>query len=645
MTHDKRITQAKLDWRAINEAASAPHSIVFDDIYFAADGPAETDHVFLQGNALPARFEDAAHFTIGELGFGTGLNLLCAWRAWNAAVKPMGARLHFFSVEAYPLSIEDMARAHESWPALKDLSATLRTALPPAQLGFHRIDLSSDISLTLYYGDALEGLQQAEARVDAWFLDGFAPAKNPAMWAPELFEEAARLSITDASFATFTVAGAVRRALQSAGFALERRPGFGKKREMLAGRLESARHQESKCKPWFDTRQAPTITSGAKVAVIGAGIAGASLAYMLGKAGLKPTVYETKAPASGASGNPAGLVMPRLDAGDTPAGRFHTHAYLYTLRLLKTLQQNSSEDFFNPCGVLHHARDEKERIRQEKLLAANALPEGWMTAHPNGLFFPQAGAVTPKVMVRTLLGDTPLHSEKVMNLTKPDDQWRVHTTSGAESFDAVIIANGLDALRFTQVRTLPLTGSAGQVEYFPEALAPPHAHAFGPYAAPAPTGGLVLGATYTPHEPGTAPVTNLEATHANLEAVGSVLTEALDFSPDASRPRASVRCVTPDRLPVVGPVPAWGFYGGAYDDLREGKKRDYPPGEIEPGLYVLTGLGSRGLVTAPLAAAMIASEMTGAPAPVDRETAEALHPARFFIRDLKRARPLRQIAR
>lgn len=645
MTHNKRITQAKLDWRAINEAASAPHSIVFDDIYFATDGPAETNHVFLQGNTLPARFEEAAQFTIGELGFGTGLNLLCAWNAWNAAAKPTGAQLHFFSVEAYPLSIEDMAKAHENWPDFKGLSAVLRTALPPPQPGFHCVHLSSDVSLTLYYGEALEGLRQTEARVDAWFLDGFAPAKNPAMWAPELFEEAARLSNTNASFATFTVAGAVRRALQSTGFSVEKRPGFGKKREMLTGRLEGSPPQKNNRKPWFATRQTSTITSGAKVAIIGAGIAGASLAYALDKAGLKPTVYEAKAPASGASGNPAGLVMPRLDVGDTPAGRFHAHAYLYTLRLLKTLQQNSTENFFNSCGVLYHAKDKKERVRQEKLLTVNALPEGWMTAHQNGLFFPQAGTVTPKEMVLALLGDTPLHSEKVLQLTRPDGRWLVHTASDAECFDAVIIANGLDALRFTQVRTLPLNGSAGQVEYFPEASSPPHAHAFGPYAAPAPTGGVVLGATYAPHAPGETPLTNLEATRSNLEAVGGVLPEVGDFSPDASRPRASVRCVTPDRLPVVGPVPAWGFYGGAYDDLREGKKRDYPSGETEPGLYVLTGLGSRGLITAPLAAAMLASEMTAAPAPVDRETAEALHPARFFIRELKRARPAPQIIR
>lgn len=641
MTDDKRISQAQLKWRAVDTATTAPHSVVFDDIYFAEDGPAETDHVFLQGNALSARFENTGRFTIGELGFGTGLNFLCAWRAWNNTTKPAGARLHFFSVEAYPLSTEDMAKAHENWPDLEDISALLRAALPPAQSGFHRITLSADTSLTLYYGDALEGLQKAEADIDAWFLDGFAPAKNPAMWAPELFEEAARLSREGATFSTFTVAGAVRRALQGAGFTIEKRPGFGKKREMLTGRLEDENTRVNKRKPWFDTRRASTATVGANVAVIGAGIAGASLAYALTEAGLKPVVYEANAPASGASGNPAGLIMPRLDVDDTPAGRFHTHAYLYTLRLLHTLQKASAETLFDPCGVLHHARDEKERIRQNKLLTRNVLPKGWISSHQDGLFFPQAGAVAPQLMVRALLGATVLRTEKVVKLTRQNEQWRLHTAAGAEQYDAVIIANGLDALRFVQLSTLPLAGSAGQVEYFPHAAAPLHAHAFGPYAAPAPEGGLVIGATYAPIAIGAETAFTAEATQANIKAVSAVLPEIGELSPDASRPRASVRCVTPDRLPVVGPVPTWGFYGGSYDGLREGKRRDYPSGKTEPGLYILSGLGSRGLVTAPLAAAVIAAEMTGAPSPVDRETVEALHPARFFIRDLKRARTMR----
>lgn len=649
MARDKRITEASLNWRITGDAASqsgdgtaaAPSSVLFNDIYFAGDGEAETAHVFLQGNDLPARFETGARFTIGELGFGTGLNFLSAWRAWNAAAKPPGARLHFFSVEAYPLSIEDMARAHANWPSLERLAAALRGALPPPQPGFHQAFPGADVCLTLYYGDALDGLRQAEARVDAWFFDGFSPAKNPAMWAPDLFAEAARLSAQDATCATFTVAGAVRRALQGAGFAVEKRPGFGRKREMLTGRLDMSQPPASRRKPWFDTRRARTLAPGSSVAIIGAGVAGASLAHALKGAGLAPTVYEATTPASGASGNPAGLVMPRLDADDTPAGRFHAEAYLHAVRLLQDLQTRTRDPLFNPCGVLMHARDEKERVRQEKLIAGAALPEGWMAARPEGLFFPQGGVAAPPAYVQALLEGTPLRPEVVLKLTKPDDAWRVHTERDADRFDAVVFAGALGSLRFVQMRSIPLSGSVGQVDYFPDAPAPACAHAFGPYAAPAPGGGTIIGATYAPFAPGAALETTRKATLSNLHAIGDALPDMGALSADAALPRASVRCVTPDRAPVVGPVPAWGFYSAAYDDLRKGAKREYPPGEVEPGLYVLSGLGSRGLVTAPLAAAMLAAEMTGAPAPVDRAVSEALHPARFFIRDLKRARPVR----
>lgn len=599
MEHDERISAAKLKWRTLRQAGSAPYSVTFDDIYFAEDGPAETEHVFLEGNNLRSRFSDAKRFTIGELGFGTGLNFLCAWRAWAESPKQPDARLRFFSVEAYPLSIEDMARAHESWPELRDYATTLRAALPPTQSGFHHVQLSADVALTLYYGTALDGLRKTEADIDAWFLDGFSPAKNPEMWAPDLFKEAARLSNEDAAFSTFTVAGPVRRALQDAGFSIEKRPGFGKKREMLAGRLERKPLQTSRRKPWFDTRPTRPLGPGATVAIVGAGVAGASLAYALKRAGLEPTVYEENEPASGASGNPAGLIMPRVDVDDTPAGRFHVQAYLHVVQLLNRLQANADETLFKPCGVLLHAKDEKERNRQKKLIEKNALPEAWIQPHKDGLFFPQAGVASPPDIVRALLSDTPLECDRVLRLINRNGVWSVLTAKREETFDAVIIANGLDALRFEPMRSVPLSGSAGQVDYFPNAAPPPHAHAFGPYAAPAPGGGLVIGATYAPIAIGAEAAFTAEATRSNINAVSTVLPEIGKLSSEASQPRASVRCVTPDRLPIVGPIPDWGFYGGAYDGLRDGKKRDYPPGETQTGLYALTGLGSRGLVTAP----------------------------------------------
>lgn len=632
----RRIDKATLDWDA---SGTAPRSVFFDDVYFSGDGPAETAHVFLAGNGLPARFADALRLHIGELGFGTGLNFLVAWEVWAKAKKPAGAKLHFFSVEAFPFSVGDMARAHEAWPALAERSKALREALPPPHPGFHQLALDDDVTLTLFFGEALDGFSRAEGEIDAWFLDGFAPAKNPDMWSPELFTELARLSNPGATFSTFTVAGAVRRALEAAGFEWEKREGFGRKREMLAGRINAPPLAEKRA-PWF-AKQTHRMKPGARIAVIGAGVAGASLARALKGAGFNPSVYDAFGAASGASGNPAGLVMPRLDLGDTPAGRFHAQAYIHTLQLIEQLQR-TGERIFNPCGVLHHAGNDKERERQLKLLEQYALPAGWIEQRDEGLFFPQGGVIDPPAFVRALLGEAPLTTEKVRRLEKSDNGWRVLTGAAQDEFDAVVLANGLNALRFADARTLPLGGSAGQIDWFPDATAPEHAHAFGPYAAPAPNSGVVIGATYAPVGIGAEARFTAEATASNIAAVARTMPElASSLDPATSRPRASVRCTTPDRLPVVGPLPDWAFYGAAYDDLRLGKQKDYPPARMREGLYILTGLGSRGLVTAPLAAAIIAAEMTGAPSPVDIGVAEALHPARFFIRDYKRARQTR----
>ena len=640
VAQDESIKTAKLDWSATGENGVAPRSVFFDDIYFAEDGPAETKHVFLTGNGLPKRFERQQSFVIGELGFGTGLNLLCALESWRRSAKPSDARLHFFSIEAHPFSPEDMAKAHCNWPGLSHLSKKLRRVLPPTAAGLHRVDLDDNATLQLFYGDALDGLKQFEGRVDAWFLDGFSPSKNPAMWSPELMAHVGRLSADRASIATFTVAGAVRRALESAGFEIEKAPGFGKKREMLRGRLKSASTYVSRRAPWFMAAPKTTCEPGARIAVIGAGVAGASLAHAARRAGLQPTLFEATSPASGASGNPAGLIMPRLDLGDSPAARFHLSAYIYAVQLLRELNEKSDARIYGACGAILHADNTKERERQDKLMSAKALPSEWLKQHEDGIYFPQAGVVDAPAYVNALLGESIVRKKMISRIAPDGGSWRLGAADGDEGvFDAVVFANSLASLRFVQMRSLPLSGSAGQIDYFPTARPPTNAHAFGPYAAPAPRGGLVIGATYAPLETNAAVSPSRDKTLENLANISDVMPALVkDLRPTDSTPRAAVRCVTPDRMPVAGAVPDWGYYGGAYDGLRTGKKSDYPSAKRLPGLYALTGFGSRGLVTAPLAAAAIVADIAGAPAPIEAQVAEALDPARFFIRNLKRSR-------
>jgi tRNA 5-methylaminomethyl-2-thiouridine biosynthesis bifunctional protein len=354
---------------------------------------------------------------------------------------------------------------------------------------------------------------------------------------------------------------------------------------------------------------------------------------------LRPTLIDPRGVAGGASGNPAGLIMPRLDLGDTAAARFFRLAYLIAMRTIVRLD-TGPELFFKPCGALLLARDDAERARQKRIAATGLLPPGWIEVRPDGLFFPRAGVIDPGEYCRRLAGAADVLRRTVRAIADTTDAVEVIYKDGARAtFDAVVLANGIEALRFFEARTLPLKGALGQIDVFHEAEAPDHAIAFGSYLAPAPKGGLVIGATYEALADGAAPSVSRRATLANIAAVrDAARTIANALEVDQSSPRAAVRCQTPDRLPIVGALPDWDFYGAAYDDLRTGRRRDYPPAQYAPRRFILTGLGSRGLVTAPYCAAFLAAEMTGCSLPNRRDIAEALHPARFFIRDLRRTR-------
>ncbi|MBM3604074.1 MAG: tRNA (5-methylaminomethyl-2-thiouridine)(34)-methyltransferase MnmD [Alphaproteobacteria bacterium] len=212
--------EPSLDWRE----GGVPVSTVFDDPYFSLGGGlAETRHVFLDGNDLPARLVPGFH--VAELGFGTGLNALAL-----AQIAQVPVRMTSF--EAYPMSAAQLAQAHASFPELAGLAAQLRAGWgrPVIQVG--------QVSLTLVLGDVRQTLPLWTGRADAWFLDGFSPAKNPQMWAEDLMRQVGAHTVPEGSFATYTAAGHVRRALSGAGFDVSRRSGFGTKRHMSVGRLK-----------------------------------------------------------------------------------------------------------------------------------------------------------------------------------------------------------------------------------------------------------------------------------------------------------------------------------------------------------------------------------------------------------------------
>jgi tRNA 5-methylaminomethyl-2-thiouridine biosynthesis bifunctional protein len=645
---------AQLDW----DEHGQPLSRSYGDVYFSrANGLEETRHVFLDHNhivercqALPA----GGRLVIGETGFGTGLNFLCAWQAF-AEHAPRDARLHFVSVEKFPLTLADLQRALALWPELKPYAEQLLAQYRAMHPGFQRLLLDGGrVVLTLMIGDVLECLPQLDAKVDAWFLDGFAPSKNPEMWTDALFTELARLSAPGATLATFTSAGFVRRGLIAAGFAVIRVKGFGHKREMLAGPFQAEPVQRPT--PWFAR---PALTTGERQAVvIGAGLAGCATAASLAARGWRVTLLERHDDiAREASGNPQGVLYLKLSAHGTALSRLIVAGFGHTRRLLECLQRGQDWD---ACGVLQLAFDRKEAERQSKLAAAfpNDLLHSLSQAEAEdragiglpagGLFYPDAGWVHPPALCRQLVQHPLIELrpyQEALSLSRQDDRWCVEGQNGvlAEA-PVLVLACASEIGRLLPGATLPLKRIRGQISRLPASDASRALRtvvcAEG-YVAPPREGEHTLGASFDFHSDDLAPSV---AEHAgNLELLREIstdLAERLDaqaLDPATLEGRAAFRCTSPDYLPLVGPLAAGQAFNEAYAVLaKDARQVPETPCPWLPGLYINSGHGSRGLITAPLSGELIAAWLDDEPLPVPRDVAEASHPNRFMLRTLIR---------
>lgn len=621
-----------LDW----SPEGVPKARLFDDVYFSRDGGlAETDAVFLGGCGLPEGWRGKERFAVGELGFGSGLNALAVWRAWRATRAP-GAVLHFVSIERAPLPVEAAGRVLQAFPEVAPLAERLLRAWPHRAPGAQRLWFADDgFALTLFVGQASEALARIEGRFDAWFLDGFAPAKNPDMWSAELLRQVAAVSTPGARLATYSVAAAVRRGLAEAGFEVTRRPGFGSKRERLEARLAACPTASGTLFP----RAAESLPAGASVAVVGAGIAGAAAAFALRRRGVAVDVFDREGPAAGASGNPAAIVMPRLDRAETPIARFHRAAYLYALALYRGL----GAEAFAPIGVFEPVRDDADRERLAAFAADPPLPPELLGVRDDGLLHLEAGVARPRAVIAALLDRAHVIGEGIERLERDGQAWVLRDTRGeARRYAAVVLAGGPALAGFRETAWLPLALTLGQIERAALKGPPPAtAIASGAYAAPD-GDGLVFGATFDRAVFGAAPCASDEAAARNLQNLAALAPElAALVDPGALTHRAGLRAAAQDRAPIAGLVPDAPAYLERFAGLRHGRAPDLsaaPPAHA--GLYVLGALGARGFTTAPLLAEAVASDLLGEPSPLERDAAEACHPARFLVRALKKGRPV-----
>ena len=660
----------------------------FDDVYFSNDsGIDETQHVFVAGNDLAERWQQWRNptFVIAETGFGTGLNFLVAMRCFNEfrAANPDHPlkRLYFITTEKFPLPQQDMQRALEAFPALKDEAQALASLYPMGLEGCHRLHFDNhSTTLDLWIGDVHELLPQwhcpVDGLIDAWFLDGFAPSKNPDMWTDALFSQMARLSKTGTTFGTFTAAGIVKRGLAGVGFTIKKRNGFGRKRDMLTGVFdqdnENVQHKlRLPAGPYYRYAN-DSLDKTSKVAVVGSGLAAATACLALVKRGISTTLYfDGDTLASGASGNPQGGFYPQLHSEASIASRIQAHSFLYARQAYDHTIEHAkacgladvAHDF---CGVIQLSFNDKVAERQNKLAAADVWPEALIKpvdskevsdianlALPySGLYIGLGGWLSPPQLVTAMIEEAlqsgklelkPNHtyvSHEAVETTKQRVQIRFNFDS-AESeevitADHLILALGAGAVNASDFNSLSLRPVRGQVEAIPtqmpiEQLNTVLCHKG--YMTPVFEGRHALGSTYVKNDLSTD--VRGDETEMNLATHEQALasTDIVQALQHDGKARAATRLGSPDHQPVVGALHNFDSLKEHYTMLGVGKPLTSAPVLPSSVVSTLTCLGSRGLTTAPLMAEVLVSSLCKEPLPLSNELLNAVNTSRFMTRE------------
>ncbi|MEL0628583.1 bifunctional tRNA (5-methylaminomethyl-2-thiouridine)(34)-methyltransferase MnmD/FAD-dependent 5-carboxymethylaminomethyl-2-thiouridine(34) oxidoreductase MnmC [Psychromonas aquatilis] len=648
------ITHAKLDWSDQSE----PFSTQFDDIYFNNNqGVKESQYVFCEGNTLENRWltYPTNTFCIAETGFGTGLNFIntvsqfCLFQQKNPHANLQ--HLHFISFEQYPLAKNDLIIALQKFPQFKQTIDQLIAQYPISLTGCHRLILNEGhIVLDLWFGDVNEQIEQLNASqpeiVDAWYLDGFNPHKNPDMWHLPLFKKMYQLTKSDATLATFTAAGFVRRALIEAGFIMSKRKGYGKKREMLVGKVNKPSTQTSTIK---------------EIAIVGGGIAALTAALSLAKRNYKVTVYcKDKTLGVGASGNLQGALYPLVNEQHSPLSQLFTNAYLFALNFYQQL--NTKYPFaHNFNGLLQLAYDQSATTKLQKIMKAS-LPDQllqWVTPETTdqlagipintpALYYPTAGWLSPRQLIQSLLQQlqtfkqvTIQYNQQIesVNYQQTSKQWQLTTcdeTPTTHNHHTVVIAAGFDSIKFEQCKAVPLSAARGQVSHIPtnqnlQQLNITLCHEG--YLTPGIDGQHCMGATFKRHDENTQYRESEQADNTN-KLKKCVKQSWVDSINTTDQAHIGIRCTTRDHFPYVG---ALTDYQTLKSDYQMGTKTVTDL----PNIYLFTGLGSRGLCSAPLLAEVIASKINNESLPISKEINEKIKIPRQWIAYINKNKPLK----
>ena len=651
--------QAQVAW--IN---GQPRSERFDDVYFSREnGLEESRYVFIEGNHIPSRLSDYPAdqtFVIVETGFGTGLNFLLTLKCWQELPHPK-PRLYFLSVEKYPLRHQDLLRTLHTWSDDLPFISDLLDQYPAAFRGFHELLFcQGKVRLGLLLGDVNETLPHYAFCADAFYLDGFAPSKNPDMWQQALFNLMSHRSKPGATFSTFTAAGFVRRGLQEAGFKVTKSRGYGRKRDMLVGTIakqDSESYFPTTTPKWCFPESAPKNRPKTAI-IIGGGLAGAFCALSLSKAGIRSTMLEQSSSIlSAASGQPQLALFSKLPSYPNREARFILQAKDYSFDLLNSWQSSSPHTaFWHPTGQLQLAWNEKEHARIHSVLEHYQLPKDqycWLDAQEashragikvstGGLWIARSGWLSPKRLAEAVYQIEGLEircKQEVINASfnSANEQWHVSTQNSLYQADMVVWANAHAATDFfgsSVTPSKPLRGQISRVNLTDKQL--PQCVICGEgYLCPESEGYLHFGATYNLNDSYAG--LRQEDDTANAQSIRRWLPGWLDEHVIPESASYGFRCTTPDYHPIAGPIPDAEKFLEAFSCLRTNARSGaHIYGEYLPNAYICGGFGSKGLLAAPLCAELIAAMAIRHPLAASSEFMEMTSPARFLIRRLKK---------
>ncbi len=471
-----------------------PFSPEFDDIYFNADDPiGQSEYVF--NSVFDEIWNKKSEFSLLETGFGAGLNFLCAFKRFKNSDK----FLNFVSIEKAPIAKDDLAKIYANFSELADVSGELLGAYPPPIRGFHRLNLAPNVTLTLCFGDVAEVLDELSFIADTVFMDGFAPAKNEAMWSERVCAKIANLCALGASVCTYSASGALKRALQNSGFEVNLLKGYGKKREMLRAKFVGERQAENEI--WF-SRFDPAATISPRTAlVIGGGVAGCVCAFKLRERGLKVTIAEKRGDiALNGSGNHCGILMPLITKPTVNLGRMHMNAFLQAAHFY---EQNLSAQEIEFCGATDYAYEQKtlERFYEwREFDADNGVFELKFDDEPYASAFIFKGAkARPRKMCKAASAGikTLLDCEFTGFETLEGGAVRAHFKDG-QSIDAdvLVLAIGSESMELFADYDIRLSSVRGQVTHIAPAVWTPAPFSAKGYVCPPVDGVQVIGATY-----------------------------------------------------------------------------------------------------------------------------------------------------